>query len=194
MKMTKLVFTVACLFCALALAQPRPLLLSAAPGAIARGSCAAWQQRQPDSGDEPDAGCPRAARGDGRWHSPQRRPRRPSRRRATAGAAGSDGVASVTQIPAGKRLTPNCDEVRKKARYNIYFDKVEIEKLVQTVSDATCKTFILPENVRGKILDHRPRERQGRGRCRSVLCGISRRARCEQPRAVPARQVPQDRR
>ena len=41
--------------------------------------------------------------------------------------------------------------MRKKARFNIYFDKVDIEKLVQTVSDATCRTFILGDNVRGKI-------------------------------------------
>jgi len=41
--------------------------------------------------------------------------------------------------------------VRKKARFNIYFEKVDIEKLVQTVSDATCRTFILGDNVRGKI-------------------------------------------
>jgi general secretion pathway protein D len=53
--------------------------------------------------------------------------------------------------PVADRKVPTCDEVRRKARYNIYFDKVEIEKLVQTVSDATCKTFILGENVRGKI-------------------------------------------
>jgi general secretion pathway protein D len=53
--------------------------------------------------------------------------------------------------PAFDRLTPNCEEVRRKARFNIYFDKVDIEKLVQTVSDATCKTFILGENIRGKI-------------------------------------------
>lgn len=52
---------------------------------------------------------------------------------------------------AGVRPTPTCEEVRRRARYGIYFDKVDIEKLVQTVSDATCKTFILPENVRGKI-------------------------------------------
>ncbi|HYX91942.1 MAG TPA: type II secretion system secretin GspD, partial [Myxococcaceae bacterium] len=44
-----------------------------------------------------------------------------------------------------------CEQIRRRAKFNIYFDKVEIEKLVQTVSDATCKTFILPENVRGKI-------------------------------------------
>lgn len=51
----------------------------------------------------------------------------------------------------GTRATPTCEEARRRARYGIYFDKVEIEKLVQTVSDATCRTFILPENVRGKI-------------------------------------------
>jgi general secretion pathway protein D len=46
---------------------------------------------------------------------------------------------------------PSCEEQARKGRYNIYFDKVEIEKLVQTVADVTCKTFILPENIRGKI-------------------------------------------
>ncbi|NPC86913.1 type II secretion system protein GspD, partial [Pyxidicoccus fallax] len=51
----------------------------------------------------------------------------------------------------GPRRTPTCEEARRNARYGIYFDKVEIEKLVQTVADATCRTFILPENVRGKI-------------------------------------------
>lgn len=51
----------------------------------------------------------------------------------------------------GSRRTPTCEEARRNARYGIYFDKVEIEKLVQTVADATCRTFILPENVRGKI-------------------------------------------
>ncbi len=60
-----------------------------------------------------------------------------------------------TMPPAGEGTTsatsPNCSEVRRKARFNIYFDKVDIEKLVQTVSDATCRTFILGDNVRGKI-------------------------------------------
>ena len=46
---------------------------------------------------------------------------------------------------------PSCLEARRSGRYNIYFDKVELEKLVQTVSDVTCKTFIVPENIRGKI-------------------------------------------
>ena len=69
---------------------------------------------------------------------------------APVGLGAVEGVGSVTAVPPGAKK-PNCEEMRKKARYNIYFDKVEIEKLVQTVSDATCKTFILPENIRGKI-------------------------------------------
>ncbi|MDP1827339.1 MAG: type II secretion system secretin GspD [Archangium sp.] len=55
---------------------------------------------------------------------------------------------------AEKPIAPkraSCEEQRRKGRYNIYFDKVEIEKLVQTVADVTCRTFILPENIRGKI-------------------------------------------
>lgn len=55
------------------------------------------------------------------------------------------------QPTGGRRNQPTCEEVRKKAKYGIYFDKVDLEKLVQTVSDATCKTFIIPENFRGKI-------------------------------------------
>ncbi len=57
--------------------------------------------------------------------------------------------ATPPQTIAPKK--PSCEESRRKGRYNIYFDKVEIEKLVQNVSDVTCKTFILPETVRGKI-------------------------------------------
>lgn len=66
-------------------------------------------------------------------------------RPTTPAAAPAAGQATITP----KR--PSCEEQRRKGRYNIYFDKVEIEKLVQTVSDVTCRTFILPENVRGKI-------------------------------------------
>ncbi len=57
--------------------------------------------------------------------------------------------------PAGEKpIAPkksSCEEKRRTGRYSVYFDKVEIEKLVQTVADVTCKTFILPENIRGKI-------------------------------------------
>jgi general secretion pathway protein D len=69
-------------------------------------------------------------------------------------AATPTPTTSITEkavSPGADRMSANCEEVRRKARFNIYFDKVEIEKLVQTVSDATCKTFILGENIRGKI-------------------------------------------
>lgn len=62
-------------------------------------------------------------------------------------AAAAPGAGGATIAPK----KPSCEETRRKGRYNIYFDKVEIEKLVQTVSDVTCRTFILPENIRGKI-------------------------------------------
>jgi general secretion pathway protein D len=85
----------------------------------------AWAQRRPLSNTNPDTTGERQI-------APQ-----PT-------ATGEGTSASV-------RATPSCEEARRRARYGIYFDKVDIEKLVQTVSDATCKTFILPENVRGKI-------------------------------------------
>ena len=44
-----------------------------------------------------------------------------------------------------------CAELRKTARFTVYFERVELEKLVQTVSDATCRSFLLGENVKGKI-------------------------------------------
>src|SRR5690349_9862853 len=68
----------------------------------------------------------------------------PAERQASPSDAHEGGGTTI-------RPTPTCEEVRRRARYGIYFDKVDIEKLVQTVSDATCRTFILPENVRGKI-------------------------------------------
>ena len=49
------------------------------------------------------------------------------------------------------RPKPTCEQVRRNAKFNIFLKGVAIEDLVQTVSDATCKTFILPESVRGKI-------------------------------------------
>jgi general secretion pathway protein D len=76
-------------------------------------------------------------------------------RPAPPGSPADRQIAPQGTNPEGNgtsvRPTPTCEEMRRRARYNIYFDKVDIEKLVQTVSDATCRTFILPENVRGKI-------------------------------------------
>ncbi len=76
--------------------------------------------------------------------TPPRTPAPPADRTITPAAP------PAATAPAA-RTKPSCEEVKRNARYGIYFDKVEIEKLVQTVADATCKTFILPENVRGKI-------------------------------------------
>jgi general secretion pathway protein D len=101
---------------------------------LALATSPAWAQRRPPSPATPPAGTP-AAPGD-RQITPQP----------------SNVTASGEGAPKGDaRSTPTCEEARRRARYGIYFDKVDIEKLVQTVSDATCKTFILPENVRGKI-------------------------------------------
>ena len=56
-------------------------------------------------------------------------------------------------IPALAHAEPRagCAELRKTARFTVYFDKVDLEKLVQTVSDATCRSFLVGENVKGKI-------------------------------------------
>ena len=44
-----------------------------------------------------------------------------------------------------------CLELKKAARFTVYFERVELDKLVQTVSDATCKSFIVAEGVKGRI-------------------------------------------
>ncbi|MDP3499719.1 MAG: type II secretion system secretin GspD [Myxococcales bacterium] len=44
-----------------------------------------------------------------------------------------------------------CLELRKAARFTVYFERVELDKLVQTVSDATCKSFIVADGVKGRI-------------------------------------------
>ena len=56
-------------------------------------------------------------------------------------------------IPAIVHAEPRagCAELRKTARFTVYFERVELEKLVQTVSDATCRSFLVGENVKGKI-------------------------------------------
>lgn len=56
-------------------------------------------------------------------------------------------------IPAIANAEPRagCAELRKSARFTVYFERVDLEKLVQTVSDATCRSFLVGENVKGKI-------------------------------------------
>ncbi|MBI5547933.1 MAG: type II secretion system protein GspD, partial [Deltaproteobacteria bacterium] len=46
---------------------------------------------------------------------------------------------------------PDRKRLAAKGLFQLDFDKVEIDKLVQTISDMTGKLFILPENIRGKI-------------------------------------------
>jgi general secretion pathway protein D len=44
-----------------------------------------------------------------------------------------------------------CAELKKTARFTVYFDHVDLEKLVQTVSDATCLSFLVSDGVKGRI-------------------------------------------
>ncbi|MGC4113955.1 MAG: type II secretion system secretin GspD [Myxococcales bacterium] len=46
---------------------------------------------------------------------------------------------------------PDRKKMAGKGLFQLDFDKVDIDKLVQTISDMTGRLFILPENVRGKI-------------------------------------------
>ncbi len=57
----------------------------------------------------------------------------------------------LAALPAFAEPKESCEALRKTAKFSAFFERVDIEKLVQTVSDATCKTFILGENVKGKI-------------------------------------------
>ncbi|MGA9521380.1 MAG: secretin N-terminal domain-containing protein, partial [Myxococcaceae bacterium] len=85
----------------------------------------------------------------GRQINPQVQPVQQPPRGAAAGTPAPQATQQTQEQVDKQRAT--CEQVRRKARFNVYFDKVEIDKLVQTVADATCKTFILPENIRGKI-------------------------------------------
>ena len=56
---------------------------------------------------------------------------------------------TVTEIDPGVEKGPDRAQVRKKGRFQLDFEKVEIDKLIQTMSDLTGKLFILPDNIRG---------------------------------------------
>jgi general secretion pathway protein D len=67
-----------------------------------------------------------------------------------------DEAGAPSAPPAGAQQVnpkkPSCEEARRRNKgVEVYFDKVELEKLLQTVSDITCKTFIVGDNVKGKI-------------------------------------------
>src|SRR5262244_3307332 len=60
-------------------------------------------------------------------------------------------VRTLVLVLLSQSPKEDCQTLHKNGRFTAYFERVELEKLVQTVSDATCKTFVLGENVRGKI-------------------------------------------
>ncbi len=78
-------------------------------------------------------------------------PGRPADPAAPTPPAAQPEAPATPAEQAAANAAKTCMEIARKARFNPYFDKVEIEKLIQTVSDATCKTFIIGENIRGKI-------------------------------------------
>ncbi|MBM4780746.1 MAG: type II secretion system secretin GspD [Archangiaceae bacterium] len=60
-------------------------------------------------------------------------------------------VVVLVSLPAFAEPREGCQEVRKTGRFTVYFERVELDKLVQTVSDATCKSFIVADGVKGRI-------------------------------------------
>lgn len=60
-------------------------------------------------------------------------------------------VATLLSLAAYAEPRAGCAELRKTARFTVYFEHVELEKLVQTISDATCRSFIVAEGVKGKV-------------------------------------------
>jgi general secretion pathway protein D len=69
--------------------------------------------------------------------------------KADAAKPPRDAPIIISPEEAGKG--PDRRSLRSKGLFQLDFDKVEIDKLVQTISDMTGKLFILPENLRGKI-------------------------------------------
>ena len=45
----------------------------------------------------------------------------------------------------------SCETLRRNARFAVHFERVELSKLAQTISDATCKTFIVSDTLKGAI-------------------------------------------
>src|SRR5215472_16666652 len=56
---------------------------------------------------------------------------------------------------------PAC-EARKDRRFNVLFERVDIEKMIQTMADVTCRTFIVPDTIKGKISIIGPDEGKGK--------------------------------
>lgn len=57
----------------------------------------------------------------------------------------------ATVSPEDTKKGPNRAALSSRGQFQLDFDKVDIDKLVQTISEMTGKLFILSENIRGKI-------------------------------------------
>ena len=55
----------------------------------------------------------------------------------------------VPEVDPAKEKGTDRTQLRKTGRFQLDFEKVEIDKLVQTMSDLTGRLFILPDNIRG---------------------------------------------
>lgn len=60
-------------------------------------------------------------------------------------------MLTLLSLPVLAEPREGCQELRKTGRFTVYFERVELDKLVQTVSDATCKSFIVADGVKGRI-------------------------------------------
>jgi general secretion pathway protein D len=58
---------------------------------------------------------------------------------------------AMAQTVTPAQRAERCRVARREARYRLFFDRIEVFKLVQLVADATCKTFVMPEGTRGEI-------------------------------------------
>ncbi len=56
-----------------------------------------------------------------------------------------------TVTPEDSAKGPDRKKLQQRGSFKLDFDKVDIDKLVQVISDLTGRLFILPENIRGKI-------------------------------------------
>ncbi len=66
------------------------------------------------------------------------------------------GKADAQPAPGGQVVTPNdtrklTETERKKARFHMDFDKVDILEVIKYIAQWTNKNFILPDNIRGRI-------------------------------------------
>ena len=59
-------------------------------------------------------------------------------------------LLTLATLAAAAEPRDACEEVRHR-RYSAHFERIELTKLAQTMSDATCRSFIVGENVKGTI-------------------------------------------